>query len=84
MFCVGRRCTKEGYYFVWSEGEEIKPVMITGGGTCTFLEVDGGIPYLLPGNIPDDEVVNRDKLVRHLESLIQKLRNAKDNVENCW
>ena len=53
VLSVGSRCTKEGYSFVWPDGEEMKPVMIGNEGTCTFLEVDGDIPYLIPGLVPD-------------------------------
>lgn len=54
---------------------------------CTFLEVDGDIPYLIPDKIPDEEAVQEGKnnLIKHLESLIQKLKvdhGESDNVDN--
>ena len=83
VLSIGSRCTKEGYTFVWPEGEDIKPVMINSEGTCTFLEVDGDIPYLIPGNEPNEEEVmtGRGKLIKHLEELTQRLKNIDDNKE---
>ena len=84
VLSVGSRCTKEGYTFIWPEGEEIKPVMINDEGSCTFLEVDGDIPYLIPDNIPKEKEVreNREKLIKHLEELTQRLRDIDDRQEN--
>ncbi|MCV6575664.1 MAG: hypothetical protein OIF58_08015, partial [Cohaesibacter sp.] len=50
--------------------------MINDDGICTFLEVDGDIPYLIPGDIPKDDELkeNRTKIINHLESLISKLK----------
>ena len=50
--------------------------MIDDGGMCTFLEVDGDIPYLVPGERLEDEVIteNRDRLLGHLESLIKQTK----------
>ena len=84
VLSVGSRCTKEGYTFIWPEGEEIKPVMINDEGSCTFLEIDGDIPYLIPDNIPKEKEVreNREKLIKHLEELTQRLRDIDDRQEN--
>jgi len=87
VLSIGSRCTKEGYTFVWPEGEEIKPVMINNEGVCTFLEVDGDIPYLIPDKIPNEEDILEGKrgLIDHLESLIQKLKSdcePNDNIKN--
>ena len=87
VLSVGSRCTKEGYTFVWPKGEEIQPVMINDEGVCTFLEVDGDIPYLIPDKISSNEDVQegRNKLIKHLESLIQKLKTvpySDDNTES--
>ena len=81
VLSVGSRCTKEGYSFVWPDGGEIKPVMIGNEGTCTFLEVDGDIPYLIPGLVPDSNTIEEDKnkLVAFLESLIQRIKNGDEN-----
>lgn len=84
VLSIGSRCTKEGYTFVWPEGEEVKPVMINDEGVCIFLEVDGDIPYLIPNNVRDTEVTKegRRNLVKHLESLIQKLKIEGDDNDN--
>ena len=87
VLSTGSRCTKEGYTFVWPEGEEVKPVMINSEGACTFLEVDGDIPNLIPDKIPKEEDVQEGKrnLINHLESLIQKLKancEPDDNIKN--
>ena len=76
VLSVGSRCNKEGYSFVWPKGEDMKPAMINDDGVCTFLEVDGDIPYLIPGYVPKDEELkeNQTKLVEQLESLIMKLK----------
>ena len=76
VLLIGSRCSKEGYSFIWPEGEDMKPAMINDEGVCTFLEVDGDIPYLIPGSIPKDDEMkeNRAKIIGHLESLISKLR----------
>ena len=76
VLSIGSRCTKEGYTFVWPEGEEVKPVMINYEGVCAFLEVDGDIPYLIPDKVPDNDAVQegKDNLIKHLESLIHKLK----------
>ena len=76
VLSVGSRCSKEGYSFVWPKGEDMKPAMISDDGICTFLEVDGDIPYLIPGHSPKDEELkeNRTKLIEHLGSLIVKLK----------
>ena len=81
---IGSRCTKEGYTFIWPEGEEVKPGMINDEGVCTFLEVDGDIPYLIPNKVPDDEAFQegRRNLVKHLESRIQKLKVEGDEGDN--
>ena len=83
VLSVGSRCTKEGYTFVWPEGEDIKPVMINDEGSCTFLDVDGDIPYLIPGNTPKDSETreSRGKLIKHLEELTQRLREIDDRLE---
>lgn len=75
VLSIGSRCTKEGYSFIWPEGEDIKPVMLNEDGVCTFLQIDGDIPYLIPGSIPNDEDTrdSREKLINRLESLITKL-----------
>ena len=52
VLSVGSRCSKEGYSFIWPKGEDMKPAMISDDGICTFLEVDGDIPYLIPGHSP--------------------------------
>ena len=54
----------------------MKPAMISDDGICTFLEVDGDIPYLIPGRTPKGEEMkeNRTKLIEHLGSLITKLK----------
>lgn len=56
----------------------MKPVMIGNDGTCTFLEVDGDIPYLIPGLAPDPNTIEDDKtrLIAFLESLIQRIKNG--------
>ena len=84
VLSIGSRCTKEGYTFIWPEGEDIKPVMINDEGSCTFLDVDGDIPYLIPGNIPKDEEIreSREKLIKHLEELTQRLKDIDDRHEN--
>lgn len=84
VLSIGSRCTKEGYSFVWPEGADIKPVMINEEGTCTFLEVDGDIPYLIPNDTPEDDVIreNPKKLVKHLESLIHKLKSIDDEEDD--
>ena len=76
VLSIGSRCSKEGYSFIWPKGEEMKPAMINDDGICTFLEVDGDIPYLIPGDIPKDDELkeNRTKIINHLESLISKLK----------
>ena len=83
VLSVGSRCTKEGYTFVWPEGEDIKPVMINDEGSCTFLDVDGDIPYLIPGNTPKDSETreSRGQLIKHLEELTQRLRDIDDCLE---
>lgn len=77
VLSIGSRCSKEGYSFIWPEGEDMKPAMINDEGVCTFLEVDGDIPYLIPGSIPKDDELkeNCTKIIGHLESLIIKLKN---------
>ena len=84
VLSIGSRCTKEGYTFVWPEGEEIKPVMINNEGVCTFLEVDGDIPYLIPDKVQDEDEVRegRKNLINHLESLIQKLKTDHETDDN--
>lgn len=84
VLSIRSRCTKEGCSFVWPEGEGIKPVMMSEDGTRTFLEVDGDIPYLMPGNIPKDEEIrdSREKLIKHVESLILKLNGINDDEDN--
>ena len=81
VLSVGSRCTKEGYSFVWPDGEEMKPVMIGNEGTCTFLEVDGDIPYPIPGLVPDSSTIEDDKirLIAFLESLIQRIKNGEES-----
>ena len=76
VLSIGSRCSKEGYSFIWPEGEDMKPAMINDESVCTFLEVDGDIPYLIPGSIPKDDEMkeNRTKIIGHLESLISKKR----------
>ena len=76
VLSIGSRCSKEGYSFIWPKGEEMKPAMINDDGICTFLEVDGDIPYLIPGDIPKNDELkeNRTKIINHLESLINKLK----------
>ena len=83
VLSVGSRCSKEGYSFVWPKGENMKPAMISDDGICTFLEVDGDIPYLIPGRVPKNEEMeeNRTKLIEHLGSLIMKLKQ-KESDEN--
>ena len=83
VLSVGSRCTKEGYSFVWPDGEDMKPAMIGSDGTCTFLEVDGDIPYLIPGLVPDSNTIeeNRNKLVTFLETLTQRIKNGGNNKE---
>jgi len=51
----------------------MKPVMVSDDGICTFLEVDGDIPYLIPGNVPSDDNAqeNQDRLLKHLESHVK-------------
>lgn len=73
VLSVGSRCTKEGYSYVWPNSEDMKPVMVSDDGICTFLEVDGDIPYLIPGNVPSDDNVqeNQDRLLEHLESHVK-------------
>ncbi len=80
VLSVGSRCTKEGYSFVWPDGEEIRPVMIGMDGTCTFLEVDGDIPYVVPGSVPDPNSIEEGqaKLINFLESLIQRIKNGNE------
>ena len=84
VLSIGSRCSKEGYSFVWPEGEEMKPAMINEDGVCTFLEVDGDIPYLIPGSIPKDDELKeyRTKLISHLESLINKLKERENGEDN--
>ena len=84
VLSIGSRCTKEGYTFVWPEGEDVKPVMINCEGVCTFLEVDGDIPYLIPDKVPDESTVQEGKnnLIKHLECLIQTLKADRGNSEN--
>ena len=81
VLSVGSRCTKEGYSFVWPDGEDMKPVMIGNDGICTFLEVDGDIPYLIPGLVPDSNTIEEDKnrLVAFLESLILRIKGGGEN-----
>ena len=83
VLSVGSRCTKEGYSFVWPDGEDMRPAMIGSDGTCTFLEVDGDIPYLIPGLVPDSNTIeeNRNKLVTFLETLTQRIKNGGNNKE---
>ena len=83
VLSVGSRCTKEGYSFVWPDGEDMKPAMIGSDGTCTFLEVDGDIPYLIPGLVPDSNTIeeNRNKLVTFLETLTQRIKSGGNNKE---
>lgn len=83
VLSIGSRCTKEGYTFIWPEGEEVKPV-INSEGACAFLEVDGDIPYQSPHKVPDDTAVQEGKnnLIKHLESLIQKLKVDHGNSED--
>ena len=52
-------------------------------GTCTFLEVDGDIPYLIPGLVPDSNTVeeSRNKLVTFLETLIQRIKVGGNNKD---
>ena len=47
-------------------------------GQCTFLEVDGDIPSLIPDESPDDDVIeeNRKRLVEHLEFLIVSIKDG--------
>ena len=81
VLSVGSRCTKEGYSFVWPDGEDMKPVMIGNDGTCTFLEVDGDIPYLIPGLVPDSNTIeeSKNRLLSFLETLIQRIKNGGEN-----
>ena len=74
VLSVGSRCTKEGYPLVWPDGEDTNG----SNGTCTFLEVDGDIPYLIPGLVPDQSTIDDDKnkLVCFLESLVQRIKNG--------
>ena len=37
--------------------KKFQPVMINDEGACTFLEVDGDIPYLIPDKVPSNEEV---------------------------
>ena len=77
VLSIGSRCSKEGYSFIWPKGEDMKPAMINDDGICTFPEVDGGIPYLISGEVPKDSELkeNRTKIINHLESLIGKLKS---------
>ena len=84
VLSVGSRCTKEGYSFVWPDGENMKPVMIGSYGTCTFLEVDGDIPYLIPGLVHDSKNTieeSRNKLITYLETLTQRIKNEGNNKD---
>ena len=65
VLSVGSRCTKEGYSFVWPDGEDLKPVMIRMDGTCTLLEVDGDIPYVVPGVVPEANVLEGEQNKAH-------------------
>lgn len=58
---------------MWPNSEDMKPVMVSDDGICTFLEVDGDIPYLIPGNVPSDDNAqeNQDRLLKHLESHVK-------------
>lgn len=58
--------------------------MINSEGSCTFLEVDGDIPYLIPGNEPNIEevAIGRGKLIKHLEELTRRLKSIDENKED--
>ena len=50
MLSIGFRCMNKGYTFVWPAGERpyfILPKSL--GGKLVCLDVDGDIPYLVPG-----------------------------------
>ena len=49
LLSLGRRCTKDGFGFVWPLGQNI-PYFVTPGGKIIRLEVTGDIPYLKPGH----------------------------------
>lgn len=48
---VGSVCTKEGDAVVWPTGQGVKPAMIDGEGNCTFPDIGGDIPYLIPNDL---------------------------------
>ena len=49
LLSQGRRCTKDGFGFVWPPGQYI-PYFVTPEGNIIRLEVIGDIPYLKPGH----------------------------------
>ena len=47
VLSIGRRCTKEGYAFVWPPGG--RPCFVLPDGRCMFMRVLRDIPYLCTG-----------------------------------